>query len=368
MTFLNGQRVVSKHGGHHVVLGTYVDESTEEPMCTVKTSSRGLKEFKFEDLKIWNERYHGPWKGQSAHYAEGHKPASTVSSVVPDIGLHKNVPFETYLKWDAASNSRLGILKRSPAHLKHYLDTPSEDTDSLALGRATHMAILEPDRFSKLYVRGPEGDRRTKAVKEEWGVLQEKYGPEFVLKPGDFQLCVEMRESVWRRKSARELLENTGENEVSLVWDDISTGERCKARIDRLINRIIVDVKTTSDASLLSFEKSVYDFGYYRQAPFYKEGCSVLGIPIDLVVHIAVEKKPPFEVAVYQIDAQCMSMGMTENLTLLERYQVCRETGKWQGYPDRPIVIGLPAYAQKRIESEEIVGRALFGEKGNGHE
>ena len=44
------------------------------------------------------------------------------SAVAPEPGIYPGVPMDEYLGWDCASNSRLRRLRRSPAHLKAYLD------------------------------------------------------------------------------------------------------------------------------------------------------------------------------------------------------------------------------------------------------
>ena len=35
---------------------------------------------------------------------------------LPKQGLHENVPFESYLAWDAVSSSQLALFAKSPAH------------------------------------------------------------------------------------------------------------------------------------------------------------------------------------------------------------------------------------------------------------
>jgi hypothetical protein len=60
---------------------------------------------------------------------------------------------------------------RSPAHYKAWLENPPEPTPAMALGRAFHCALLEPERFAATHVVAEKFDRRTKEGKakaEAW--------------------------------------------------------------------------------------------------------------------------------------------------------------------------------------------------------
>ena len=75
--------------------------------------------------------------------------------------------FAEYADIDAVNWSPLSAMRDSPLHYAHRLRTPRTDTPALAMGRAIHTAVLEPDAFPLGYVVRPDGiDRRTKAGKE----------------------------------------------------------------------------------------------------------------------------------------------------------------------------------------------------------
>ena len=275
------------------------------------------------------------------------------------VGVHRDVPFGVYTAWDAASNSALGHLQRSPAHLRAYLEEPPADTEALALGRAVHAAILEPELFARSYVRGVDGDGRTKAVKDARAQLALDYPRATVLRPAEYDTCIRMRDSVHAHGRAAGMLAGDGACELSAVWNDPATGVRCKARFDRhsidLPGGVIVDVKTTRDASRRAFERSIFAFGYHRQAAMYLEAARVLDVPARHFVLIAIEKEPPYAVAVYRLTEGAIDAGAEQMRALLARYRVCRETGEWPGYPDEVQDIALPpwAWAQAAEEAEE---------------
>jgi hypothetical protein len=276
---------------------------------------------------------------------------------IPEPGVYPNTPPAEYHAWEAASNSRLSRLMRSPAHLRAYLDQPQEDTASLAIGRATHAAILEPDVFSSEYVRGPEGDRRTKAVKEEWEAMVDQYGDR-VLKPHDYDACLGMRDAVHATSRARGMLVGPGDIELSVAWKDGASGVLCKGRLDRhspgLPGGAIVDLKTTRDASPLTFERSIFSYGYHRQAAMYLAGAKALGIAAKHYVIIAVESSAPFGVSVYRLTEGAVGGGADQVSKLLALYARLLEVPRpeWWGYPDEVRDISLPAYAWNQLDEQ----------------
>lgn len=276
--------------------------------------------------------------------------------MTPDTGVFPGVPISTYHSWDAASNSRLTRLKRSPAHLKAYLDQPPEQTHALVAGRAIHAAVLEPTVFAEQYVQGPPGDRRTKAVKAAWAELEDERGQGYVLKPDDYAMCLAIRDSVCSRRSAAALLGGDGDAELSLVWRDRETGILCKGRYDRLSPKLaggtVVDLKSTRDASRLEFERSIFTYGYHRQGAFYLDGGKALGLELAHYTIIAVEKDPPYEVGIYRLTEGAIDAGRDQLRPLIDKYAACQRSGDWPGYPDHVFDISLPPWAWNRITEE----------------
>ena len=85
----------------------------------------------------------------------------------PKPGVYRDVPPDEYHRWEAASNSALGHLMKTPAHMKTYMAADYKETDALLLGRAIHAAVLEPERFEEEYGVFPgDMDRRNKKGKQ----------------------------------------------------------------------------------------------------------------------------------------------------------------------------------------------------------
>lgn len=281
----------------------------------------------------------------------------------PEPGVYENVEASVYHSWDAASNSRLSILRRSPAHLKAYIDRGREDTDAFRIGRAFHAAVLEPDVFSEKYARTSPGcDRRTKAGKDEWASLIITHGDGFVLKYDEYQTILSMTQGVLDHPKASKLFNHEGKNELSLVWDDAETGVRCKCRIDAYRPKltpggVVGDLKSTRDASRHAFERSAYDTGIYRQGAMYLKGANANGLPAEHFAVVPCEKEDPYCVAVYVLTEGTLDAGEEELKILLATYKRCKETGRWPGYSENFEPLALPHYAWGQV-AEETEGAA----------
>ena len=266
-------------------------------------------------------------------------------------GIYHGVPFSEYIAHPGVNSSALTELRRSPAHMQAYRNREHEFTKAFQIGEAVHRAVLEPDLFLSSYVQGPEGNRTTKAVRDAWNALADEYGAEYVLSPDDYAMCLAMRDSVLASVSGRQLLASPGASEVMIVWQDEGTGLLCKGRIDRLPDESVffVDLKTTTDAHPRAFQKSLWAYGYFRQAAFYSSGLQALGEFRPECAFVAVEKSLPYAVSVMRLDHGAMDAGAHENRILLQRYAECEELGYWPGYTESIQDLALPPWAFSEI-------------------
>lgn len=269
-------------------------------------------------------------------------------------GIYHDIPDEEYHAIERISNSYLGILKRSPAHLIYALEHEPEEKDHFTFGRAAHDAVLRPLHFEEAWARAPEGDRRTKAVKEEWAKLEEEHGS-MILKPDAYDKADALGKEVRSHVITSPILAAPGHAEVTLLWTDPETGIKCKGRVDWLPASDwswFFDLKTTTDASAKGFAKSLFAYGYFRQMAFYKGGLEVLGDRRDQVAIIAVEKEPPFALSTFRVDEAALSAGEHEYKRLLKLYAQCASMDHWPGYEEGVVDISLPPWAWSEIPTE----------------
>lgn len=243
----------------------------------------------------------------------------------------------------AVRKSWLDLLDKSPAHLRAYLDgAEREETEPLFKGTLIHAVVLEPDSVGSRYYLEPDGDGRTKAVKEARAEAASLNPGKIPVRQADLDMAVRIRDSVYSHKAAKALLGADGEVERSVFWTNDDTGEPCKARLDKLsqTKAFIADVKSTRDASPDAFAKSIVTYRYDVQAVHYAES---LGLRF---VFIAVEKTPPYAVAVYAVNPEIMAYGRKRRDPNLRTYAECKASGRWPSYPETIQHIQLPRWAR----------------------
>jgi exodeoxyribonuclease VIII len=278
------------------------------------------------------------------------------AQTVPEPGRYENVPDHVYHRgWDALNASTLGYLKRSPLYCRWRLDNPDEGTAAKSFGTAVHCAVLEPERFSDRYrldpqcppERKPRGWRNTNEYKEARADLEERGFS--LLTQAELDGARRITERIYSEPGQiRDILSAKTATEVSYVADDEATGLRCKVRPDIEVRdaQMVVDLKTTRNASHRAFERSIYQYGYHRSKAFYLDVMNAEGSrKWDHYLFLAVENTPPFEIALYDLDPDATDLGRRDMEELKAVYARCKESGQWLGYTTDIQTIGLPRYA-----------------------
>lgn len=266
-------------------------------------------------------------------------------------GLYPDVPADEYHRWPYASQSLLKVMRnRSPLHAYLYMHEPPEPTPALKLGDAVHVAVLQPELFGERFAVAPEVDRRTKKGREAWEAFLAENEGKTILSQSEWETCIAIRDSVLSHPTASKLID--GPVEQSALWKDKASGVMCKGRFDVINRRIgaIVDLKTCLDASPKRFTRDVYNYGYWLQGAMYINGAHALDIPVEFFVIVAVEKEPPYAVAIYNIMDEAIIAGESELGRLLQIYAECERTGVWPAYPVDPVDITLPPWGFNEIE------------------
>lgn len=187
-------------------------------------------------------------------------------------------------------------------------------------------------------------------VKQTW---LENNGHRTVLDADAWDQLHRMRDSVMAHPAARALLTAVpGKAEQSVYWVDDATGELCRCRPDFWRNDgILVDVKTTEDASPEEFARSIAKWRYHVQHPFYVDGVNAarkqarLNVaPARAFVFLVAEKKAPYAVAVYSLDVESVGLGRLEYQRDLATLHECKQSGTWPGYGDNIKAISLPGW------------------------
>lgn len=258
------------------------------------------------------------------------------------IGRIANLPNASYHISPGISKSGLDKIAQSPMHYKEYIRAKlageSEDSKALRVGSAVHSLILEPEKEDFIRVKS----RLTKEGK----AIIEANPDKLILSDDEYLLVDAIADSVGCHPFASKILEADGETETSFYWQH-ELGMLCKCRPDYLrFDGLIVDIKTTEDASPEGFARSSEKYRYYVQTAFYRQGIeAVTGMKVEGFVFIAVEKSPPYAVACYLADQDMIAAGDYEVNRCLNIYKNCLEKDEWPGYPQELIPLSRPRWA-----------------------
>ena len=231
------------------------------------------------------------------------------------------------------------LLQSCPAKVRYDMNNRKPSSPALVIGSGFHTATLEPEKLddefavkpSEIDGQGP----RTKHYKESFELMQKSEPDKQWLAPADYDLILEMAGSALDNPVLRhymadinKVVEGTGYFEME--------GAKCKVRPDLYIPGagVVIDLKSTQDASNRGFTKSVRQFGYLFQACWYMHALRLLGEKPKQFVFIAVEKTAPYATAAYTIKESDINKQFSNMERACQLWATCQSSGIWPGYSD----------------------------------
>lgn len=320
-----------------------------------------------------------------------------------------------YHDYPAIGSSGLKALDRSPAHYwAAYRDENREklkDTLFMRRGTAWHAAMFEPHKFANYYAPRPDvhpsstvwkvceaylqsasdedfeklytpiPDGISRASKDGKALIAEieaqgKTAVEFskyhqaieIAKPlkGKELLKQEQLDkvnaavSVARNVNVIDIMlsQPSAFAECSMFWIDAETGVECKIRPDFMIMPcemfpfgLIVDGKSTQDASPAGFPRQAWNWKMYLQAAFYSDGfMQIMGTDEPPpFLWLSQEMDAPYACAVYQASNEWLEYGRKEVRRLLNLYADCCRNKRWPAYPQLITELTVPSFAERTI-------------------
>lgn len=251
---------------------------------------------------------------------------------------------QEYLSIPAVSSGSLKAIAKSPAHYQTYMINPSIQTSTLNFGSAAHAMILQPNE--NLVAIMPDGiDKRTKAGKEAFAEFQANSDGKIIISRDEAITINGMIQAIDQTIWAKSLL-SKGLSEQTYLWTDSDTGLECKCRFDRIYETLVVDYKTTADASFDGFQRQAIKYGYHIQAAHYLDGLP----PDSQFVFIAQEKEPPYAISVFNSDGDFLEYGRSERKRLIQQISECHKSNYYPGYPDKIQPLYLPHWIKQKGE------------------
>jgi exodeoxyribonuclease VIII len=246
-----------------------------------------------------------------------------------------------YYKIKALSHSMLSCLAQNPMECKmRYVDDPptlpNKDSAAFAMGHAVHCLALEPERFDERFAVAPKVDRRTTAGKVAWAEYLADCEGKTILDEQDHADAVACVQALNNHPEFATIMAQPRRVEVPFEFDLF--GHKFKAKPDAIIDsmKLILDIKTTDDASPQRWQWSAVDYGYHRQQVIYQEALRhATGKKYRFYFAVVEKPKPstrgiPPTVALYELDAGAVLMGFEDTQRLVRDYEDRTADRFWQ--------------------------------------
>jgi len=253
----------------------------------------------------------------------------------------KNIPDEIYHHSPeytyTMTSSGLKQMARSAAHWKEMRTSPPTDpTEALHFGSAFHGFMLGTHTIEP--VEGKITFPKLLKQERELGPKSET----ILVKESDYNHLSAMKQVVMENEISGALL-----NHPSAIYEqagifadpdyDIVGCIKPDIRIPDL--GMIVDLKTTVDASAWAFPRSIRRFKYDWQAWWYLRGANQLAHEYyDTFIIIAIEKVPPYGINIFQITEGLYYADM-QIRPLLENFETSLAADIWPCYPADEVII-----------------------------
>lgn len=268
------------------------------------------------------------------------------------LGHYPDLTNEQYHRGPGVSKSGVMKLARSPLHYFADRYSPSkEPTPAMVMGSLTHTLSLEPHKLDAEYIVAPDISRRSNAGKDAWNEFQKQAEGKQIISQEQLNEARKIASAVKTHPFAGPALSG-GFAEHSYYWIDELSGVLAKCRPDYVKNLksgvVLLDLKTTDDASVESFAKTCSSFGYHVSAAMSMDGYeAVTGIRPLAYKFIVVERSAPYGIAIYEMETRAIAKGREIYQDALCTYRECQSSGDWRGYPVNTQIIDLPAWSYK---------------------
>jgi hypothetical protein len=278
-------------------------------------------------------------------------------------GIIRDLDEATYHARPELSSTEARLLLDSPAKYRWRKDNPPliDPSTKFDVGTAVHTKVLGTGSRAAVIpanILASNGAASTTAAKKF--IADARAKGLVPLKPDEFEPIDAAAEAVLAHPAAKQLFGQPGDAEVSVFATDPETGVDERGRFDFLPtdftlgapSRVAVDLKTTRDASPRGFTKSIADYGYDVQGVWYPDILRLITGEEAEMVFVAVEKTPPYLVAVHQLPTIWKEMGRTKARRARSVYAECLASGEWPGYGNEVHLLSPPMWLIYQHEEE----------------
>ncbi len=231
-------------------------------------------------------------------------------------------------------NSHLKQMGRSAAHCRYSMLHDWEPTLAMRIGTGAHSLILGGP---KLVVYGGKVRRG-----KDWDAFKLANADAIILSSSEVRRAESIAAAVRADEVASRVLFASGMvYEHTILWEQFGRSRRCTP--DAMNKSIIVDVKTTRDASLERFKWDAIRMGYHVQLADYAAAFEHKnGHPPRDVYIVAVENVAPYGCSTWRLTPGALDKGGRMARGWLEQLIACEASGEWPGYAPSVVDFDVP--------------------------
>jgi len=253
-----------------------------------------------------------------------------------------------------------------PAEAYDQRARPIETTDAMRVGTMIHAAALEPDVFASDYSVVPPIERDEYGKRWTWDGADASYRTQAEAREAQAAtfagelITAELHADILRR--APRFV--GGEREIAMRGS--IDGCDAKGKLDLLLDGIVYDLKTVSDATPQGVQRASIQRGWLGQVWTYGElarqsGLEVRGFGIVIVqspkvsgnpLGLSGSRQPRVHSRILHLSADAVAYGEAEARRVWRTIRDCEATGIWPDWPDGELE--LPRWASISAVEEEV--------------
>lgn len=225
----------------------------------------------------------------------------------------------------------LDLLRQCPAKFKAWRDGLLTLPEKRG-GRLSHCCLLSPDELKKQYV-SCDLKRNSKAFLQ----MEENHPDVVLISAADMARIQAMREALMLHPAAGALLGGDGQLATSVFWRATVVADAlCKCRIDYFnpASGVLVDYRLVDSAAPCGVVGRLRRNRDHVQQSFSEDGCRAAGLEVRRYVFIEQERRAPYLVSAFELDAVWVERGRKAYHDDLVQLHACNHDDAWPGYGD----------------------------------
>ena len=286
-------------------------------------------------------------------------------------GIYHGMRDADYQAIDALRASTMKEALQSAKQLRHRMQNKRPDTGALRLGRAVHVAVLQPDVYCEETATIPEefatstGLSRKKPA-QAWAQEFIAAGVTVITEAEDTK-AQDIADAVSEHAPSVAMLERAAGREVTALWQEttpMGATVWCKARADFIGGGLLGDLKTTRETGKFSAAGMggvIARFGYHFQMGWYSRGFASAAAQSETSDDhsalewgwIFVQSEPPHDVIACEADDEMEDLGRWYAQSVWEEYAAALDSDDWPGVEPDLVTVSLPRWAVPQADKED---------------